>query len=261
MSIISILPFRRSSNANPSVGNIFFSSPSTNSFVFHWRTMVSDEILSFLLNIKSPSISLSGVETMNPFENNDTRMLVQEFFTKYYSDSNKRLAFIGINPGRLGSGLTGIGFTDPVNLEMNCGIKNEFNKKHELSSKFVYEMIDSFGGVGEFYRYVYITSIVPLGFTKDEVNLNYYDIKELETELTPYIKEQFEKQLPFLRRDVALCIGKGKNLKFLNELNKQEGYFEKIEVLPHPRWVMQYKLRRKQEFIDQFVEVIGSHIH
>lgn len=222
--------------------------------------MVSNEILEFLLNLKSPKVNTDGVITMNPFENESTRKLVQEFFTKYYSDSNKRLAFIGINPGRLGSGLTGIGFTDPVNLELNCGIKNEFGKKHELSSKFVYEMIDLFGGVEEFYRHVYITSVVPLGFTKNEVNLNYYDIKELEVELTPYIKEQFEKQLSFLRRDVAFCIGKGKNLKFLNALNKQEGYFEKIEVLPHPRWVMQYKLKRKQEFVDQFVEVIGSHI-
>ncbi|MGB0391767.1 MAG: uracil-DNA glycosylase family protein [Salibacteraceae bacterium] len=222
--------------------------------------MVSNEILEFLLNLKSPTVRTSGVKTMNPFENESTRKLVQIFFTKYYSDSNKRLAFIGINPGRLGSGLTGVGFTDPLNLEENCGVKNDFAKKHELSSKFVYDMIDAFGGVDQFYEHVYITSVVPLGFTKDAVNLNYYDIKELEMELTPYIKEQFKKQLPFLRRDVAFCIGKGKNLKFLNALNKQEGYFEKIEVLPHPRWVMQYRLKRKQEFVDQFVSIIGSYI-
>ena len=83
-------------------------------------------------------------------------------------------------------------------------------------------------------------------------------LKELEKELTPYIKTQFERQLKFLRRDVAFVVGKGKNLKFLEKLNKSEGYFEKLEVLPHPRWVMQYRLKQKQEFIAEFVQKISS---
>lgn len=221
--------------------------------------MNSERILKFLLELKKPDLVTPAVETMNPYENELTRELVNEFYTKYYSDNNKRLAFIGINPGRLGSGLTGIGFTDPVNLQDKCGIENSFDKKHELSSRFVYDVIDAFGGVKAFYNHVYITSVVPLGFTQNGVNLNYYDIKELQNELTPYIKEQFEKQLPFLRRDVAFCIGKGKNLKFLKNLNQQEGYFEKLEVLPHPRWVMQYRLKRKQEFVEEYVNTIGSY--
>jgi len=221
--------------------------------------LIAEQILSFILNLESPILTLDEVVTMNPSLNSETRELIRQFYTKYYVDDNKRMAFIGINPGRLGSGLTGIGFTDPVNLEKVCGIPNSFDKKHELSSRFIYDMIAEFGGTDSFYKHVYITSVVPLGFTRNEINLNYYDIKELENELIPYIKEQFEKQMPFLRRDVAFCIGRGKNLKFLEKLNKQEGYFEKIEVLPHPRWVMQYRLKRKQEFIDEFVRVISSY--
>ncbi len=221
--------------------------------------MISEQILHFLLNLKKPVLNTEDVETMNPYGNLETRDLVNNFYTKYYSDSNNRLAFIGINPGRMGSGLTGIGFTDPVNLEEQCGIENTFDKKRELSSRFVYDMIDGFGGVEQFYNYVYITSVVPLGFTQNGINLNYYDIKELEHELKPYIIQQFEKQLPFLSTDVAFCIGKGKNMKFLEKLNKEKGYFDKLEVLPHPRWVMQYRLKRKQEFIDQFVNTIGGY--
>ncbi|MGY8952865.1 MAG: uracil-DNA glycosylase family protein [Flavobacteriales bacterium] len=221
--------------------------------------MISEQILHFLLNLKKPVLKTEGVETMNPYGNLETRDLVNNFYTKYYSDSNNRLAFIGINPGRLGSGLTGIGFTDSVNLEEQCGIENTFGKKRELSSRFVYDIIEAFGGVASFYNYVYITSVVPLGFTQNGINLNYYDIKELEHELKPYIIQQFEKQLPFLRTDVAFCIGKGKNMKFLEKLNKEKGYFDKLEVLPHPRWVMQYRLKRKQEFIDQFVNTIGGY--
>ena len=220
----------------------------------------ANKIIEFFNQLESPVISTPEVEVLNPLLRKETKEIVSTFYSKYYSDNENRLAFIGINPGRLGSGLTGIGFTDPVHLESVCGIENSFNKKQELSSRFVYEMIESFGGVEAFYKDVYISSVVPLGFVKRDKNLNYYDIKELEEELTPYIKEQFEKQLPFLRRDVALCIGKGKNLKFLNALNKKEGYFEKIEVLPHPRWVMQYRLKRKDEFIEEYVQTIKKHL-
>ena len=221
----------------------------------------AENIIEFFDQLESPIVTTPEVEVLNPLFRKETKEIVSTFYSKYYSDTEKRMAFIGINPGRLGSGLTGIGFTDPVNLEKVCGIENSFSKKHELSSRFVYDMIESYGGVETFYKDVYISSVVPLGFMKRDINLNYYDIKELEEQLTPYIKEQFEKQLPFLRRDVAFCIGKGKNLKFLNALNKKEGYFEKIEVLPHPRWVMQYRLKRKDEFIEEYVQTIKKHLH
>ncbi len=220
----------------------------------------AEKIIEFFNQLESPIVTTSEVEVLNPLLRKETKEIVSTFYSRYYSDNEKRLAFIGINPGRLGSGLTGIGFTDPINLENVCGIKNTFQKKHELSSRFVYDMIESYGGLEPFSKDVYISSVVPLGFVKRDINLNYYDINELEEELTPYIKQQFEKQLPFLRRDVAFCIGKGKNLKFLNALNKNEGYFEKIEVLPHPRWVMQYRLKRKDEFIDEYVQTIKKYL-
>ncbi len=220
----------------------------------------AEQIIQFFNRLEAPKVKTKGVEVLNPLVLEETNNIVSTFYKKYYSDNNKRIAFIGINPGRLGSGLTGIGFTDPVNLKEKCGIDNSFQQKHELSSKFVYEVIDAYGGVEAFYRDVFISSTVPLGFVKDGVNLNYYDIKELEEELTPYIKQQFELQLPFLRREVAFVIGKGKNLKFLEKLNKSEGYFERLEVLPHPRWVMQYRLKRKQEFIEEFVQKIGVEV-
>jgi len=220
----------------------------------------ANKIIAFFNQLESPVISTAEVEVLNPLLRMETKEIVKTFYFKYYSDNEKRMAFIGINPGRLGSGLTGIGFTDPVNLENGCGIENSFRKKQELSSRFVYDMIESYGGVETFYKDVYISSVVPLGFVKRDINLNYYDIKELEEELTPYIKEQFEKQLPFLRRDVAFCIGKGKNLKFLNALNKKEGYFDKIEVLPHPRWIMQYRLKSKSEFVDEYIQTIKKYV-
>lgn len=220
----------------------------------------AQKIIAFFDQLKEPSVKTEGVEVLNPLKRKETTELIASFYSKYYNDKENRIAFIGINPGRLGSGLTGIGFTDPVNLEEVCGIKNSFQKKHELSSRFIYDMIAAYGGARQFYKDVFISSTVPLGFVKDNVNLNYYDIKSLEEELTPYIVEQFNKQLPFLRRDVAFVIGKGKNLKFLEKLNKKHHFFERLEVLPHPRWVMQYRLKRKQEFIAEFVTKIQNEL-
>ena len=80
-----------------------------------------------------------------------------DFYEKYYNDNNERYAFFGINPGRFGGGVTGIPFTDPIRLEKICGIPNDFEKKQELSSVFIYDMIDAFGGAAKFYKRFYIS--------------------------------------------------------------------------------------------------------
>ena len=94
------------------------------------------------------------------------RKPANSFYTKYYSDNNKRILLLGINPGRFGGGVTGIPFTDPVRLEKVCGIKNDFQKKQELSSVFIYEMIEAYGGAEKFYKQFYISAVSPLGFVK-----------------------------------------------------------------------------------------------
>jgi len=48
---------------------------------------------------------------MNPFrEFEQTLVVADEFYHKYYNDYNSRLLILGINPGRFGGGLTGIPF-------------------------------------------------------------------------------------------------------------------------------------------------------
>jgi hypothetical protein len=37
-------------------------------------------------------------------------------------------------------------------------------------------------------------------------------------------------------------------------MNERYGFFKEIIPLPHPRWVMQYRLKRMQEFIDLYLE-------
>ncbi len=213
----------------------------------------------FLAELK-PDLRLpAGAGLLFPFRDPEVARVCDMFYRKFYDDPDKRIFLIGINPGRFGAGVTGIPFTDPVRLEKKCGILNTFDKRPELSSVFIYEMIDAFGGVDFFYKHFFITAVSPVGFIKDGKNLNYYDDKDLEKSLEPFIAESMYKQLAMGgRRDIAFSIGKGKNMAFLRYLNKKYGFFNEIGVLPHPRWVMQYRLRRKREMIEEYLQKLSD---
>ena len=45
-----------------------------------------------------------------------------------------------------------------------------------------------------------------------------------------------------------------KNFKFLQRLNAENHLFEEIIPLSHPRFVMQYRLKRKDEYIRQYLD-------
>lgn len=202
-----------------------------------------------------------GVGILYPFRNPEVARVCNLFYKTFYNDSGKRIFLIGINPGRFGAGVTGIPFTDPVRLEEKCGIQNTFDKRLELSSVFIYEMIDAFGGVDLFYKHFFVTAVSPIGFIKDGKNLNYYDDRNLQQALEPFIVESMRKQLAMGgRTDIAFSIGKGKNMAYLQYLNKKYGFFEDIGVLPHPRWVMQYRLKKKDEMIGEYLRKLGKWI-
>jgi hypothetical protein len=215
-------------------------------------------VLDFHFSL-NPSIKLqNGVEWIIPFNAEETQQSMFKFFDKYYNDTKERYFLLGINPGRFGAGITGVPFTDPLKLENECGIPNQFQKRQELSSKFIYDCINAMGGTLDFYSKYYITSICPLGFLKDGKNYNYYDDRVTETLVTPFIIENIETQLSFGgNREYGFCLGQGKNYKYLKKLNETHQWFEKVVPLPHPRWIMQYRLKRKQEFLDQYVEKLS----
>ena len=199
-----------------------------------------------------------GFDILFPYDQQETMEALSSFYHKYYSDNKQRVFIFGINPGRFGAGVTGVPFTDPIRLETVCGIKNDFSKKRELSSEFVYLFIEAFGGVKTFYDKFYITSLSPLGFTKEGINCNYYDDRELQKATTPYIIENIIAQKQFGARPQAICLGQGKNFKYFQKLNENHHFFEKVHPLPHPRWVMQYRRRYLNDFIEQFLACFAS---
>ncbi|MEP2025387.1 MAG: uracil-DNA glycosylase family protein [Reichenbachiella sp.] len=220
--------------------------------------LVSDRILEFYQSLAAPAKLPKKVKTLNPYQSDDGWETTTQFYQKYYSDNNSRRMLFGINPGRFGGGITGVPFTDPLLLEEVCEIPNSFNKRAELSSRFIYEMIDHYGGPDAFYSKFYITGMSPLGFVMDGKNLNYYDLKDWQKVFEKDMIQWIKSQLTFnIDTSVAYSIGQGQNLKFLKQLNDKHQFFEDIIPVPHPRWVMQYRLKRKQEFIDEYLQKLG----
>lgn len=216
---------------------------------------IADKLIEYYSTIEKPKKLIRGVELLYPFDQAEVIEAISSFYKKYLSDNNKRTLLIGINPGRLGGGITGIPFTDPIRLIEVCGIENEFDRKPELSSTFVYDMINNLGGPDEFYSKFLITSVCPLGFMKDGKNLNYYDDKKLEKVLEKYMLNNLRWHIELVQNDeICFSLGQGKNIAYLNYLNDKYKLFGKIEALPHPRWILQYRRKRLQEFLDLYRE-------
>lgn len=219
----------------------------------------AEQILSFYKSLSFNNAVPAGVEVMNPYQDETTFDLCSKFYRKFYSDNSPRTFIFGINPGRLGGGVTGVPFTDPIKLEKFCGIDNTLEKKAELSADFIYQMIDAYGGTKLFYSDYFISAVCPLGFTKDGNNLNYYDDKELQKNAGQFIITSFQSQLKFpVNRDVCFCLGEGKNFEYFKKLNAEHRFFKKIIPLPHPRFIMQYKRKKVTDFINVYIGKLKS---
>jgi len=216
-------------------------------------------ILHFYKNLQPGFPLPTGVAVMNPFTDEAAWKLTEAFYNKFYSDTAPRRLIFGINPGRFGGGVTGIPFTDPIRLETVCGIPNDLPKKPELSSLFVYAVIEAYGGPEKFYGDFFITALSPLGFTKNGLNLNYYDDKELLKDCRPFIVQCIREQQKAIASDTdsCYCLGEGTNYKIFQQLNKEYGFFKEIIPLPHPRWVMQYRRKRLEEFVGLYIEKLS----
>lgn len=221
----------------------------------------ASKILEYMSKFDYSKIHLPpNIGIMNPYASSaNIRRINLEFYTKYYSDDHQRYGIFGINPGRLGAGATGIPFTDTKRLSQYCGIEAGEFHTHEPSSVFIYDMIIAYGGPDLFYSKYYITSAFPLGFTNTSksgktINYNYYDNKDLQDAVTPYIIEHIRSQIKFgMNTDTMFCLGSGKNYQFLKKLNDKEKLVSNIIPLEHPRFIMQYRLKEKENYIKDYL--------
>jgi hypothetical protein len=205
-----------------------------------------------------------GIRVMNPFRENPEILETSGLFYKsFFDDIYPRRLILGINPGRLGAGATGIPFTDSKRLSAICNIRLESVSTHEPSSVFVYDLIHRYGGVGKFYRDYFIGALCPLGFVRRSekgnwVNCNYYDTAELYEAVRPFILHTLREQIDFgVDRGTCFVLGK-KNAIYLKRINQEGKFFDHLVVFDHPRYIEQYKAKQREKYISEYLNLLKS---
>lgn len=226
--------------------------------------LLSDQIIRFISTLQFKRRLPQDIEVMNPYqEDAQVLQIASSFYKKFYGDNQPRKLILGINPGRLGAGATGIPFTDTKRLLQNCEIPFHGAETHEPSSVFVYRMIEAFGGPETFYKRFLISSVSPLGFVKNnngqKINFNYYDNKILENSVLPFVLETLKATIGFgINTEKVYCLGTGKNYKFLAGLNEKYRLFGEVIPLEHPRYIMQYRSKNMAEYVSKYLEVLNT---
>ena len=219
----------------------------------------ADRLLAFLTTFPRPAAPLPhGVRAVSPYQEAGPLGLLAQFAGRYYQGPQPRVALLGINPGRLGNGRTGVAFTDPAALTA-WGIANELPRRREPSSEFVQAVIVALGGPQAFYEHFFLGSLYPLVLLKDGLNYNFYDDKAVTQALWPAIRDAVRRLVTEvgLRRHAAVCLGR-RNGQYFQRLNDELHLFDTLHVLDHPRYLMQYQRRALAENVGRYVEVLGS---
>ncbi len=221
----------------------------------------ADHAIAYYESLAAPVDLPVGVSALNPYQTPAVQAIVQAFYSKFFADNRSRVFLLGINPGRFGAGVTGISFTTPQNLTRYCGIANTLAPTPELSSRFIYQVVEAFGGASAFYERFFLSSLYPLALVRDGKNYNFYDDRATTKVLWPLITESLRKQLTFgADRRIAICLGK-KNEQFLRRLNDEQEFFGKIIALDHPRYILQYRAKAVDDYVEQYIRALGEWVN
>lgn len=226
----------------------------------------SEKILTYCDNLSKIKIaSFDYYKIINPYNDcnkEQIKVITTKFYTRFYNDKKKRRLILGSNPARRASAVTGIPFEDVIHLQKETGIFIDNFYVNKSSSNFLYDVIDEYGGCEKFYNDFYMNFVFPLGISKinskgNEVNYNYYDVKQYEERFEEYIIKSIKEILQFnIDTSICYCIGSGKNYEYLVKLNKKYNFFKEIIPLEHPRFIMQYNSKNKDLYLKKYLEAL-----
>jgi hypothetical protein len=75
--------------------------------------------------------------------------------------------------------------------------------------------------------------------------------------LEPYIIETVKSQIEFgARKDYAILLGH-KDAKYFSSLKEKYKFFDRLTVLEHPRYIMQYKAKKIEHYIHIYLKSIS----
>ena len=230
------------------------------------KEFTSNMILDFDKYLSTVKIDLpEKYNLINPYNGEakyTIEQITQSFYHKFYDDSKKRRIILGSSPARRGTAITGVPYEDAAHLQNQTGIYIENFYVNKSSSNFLYDVIDLYGGPEKFYNDFYMNFVFPLGISKinskgNEVNYNYYDVKQYEERFEEYIIKSIKEILQFnIDTSICYCIGSGKNYEYLVKLNRKYNFFKEIIPLEHPRFIMQYNSKNKDLYLKKYLEAL-----
>lgn len=231
----------------------------------------AEQILQFNEKLSRRSFDLpSGFKIINPFQGDQkeqVRKVTTAFYQKYYNDTHTRRLILGSSPARRGTAVTGVPFEDAKHLQSETGIFIDKFYINQSSSGFLYDVIREYGGCKKFYTDFYMNFFCPLGLVRtnskgNEVNCNYYENKQIQKILSPFIISTIRSQIGFgLDTSVCYCIGSGENYDFLSKINNEYNLFDTIIPLEHPRFITQYNSKHKDMFIEKYLNALRDNLN
>ena len=132
----------------------------------------------------------------------------------------------------------------------------------DLRAAHLWKALSSVYSLTVFYTDFYMNFVCPLGIVRinakgNEVNCNYYENKKLQETLYSFIINAIRSQINFgIDTSVCYCIGSGENYAFLSKVNSEYNFFNTIVPLEHPRFIMQYNSKRKDVFMEKYINAL-----
>lgn len=204
---------------------------------FYHRLMKNKEAIS--------TLQKENIEILDGFIKNID--LVRKFYQTYYRHHSDRIVLCGMNPGRLGAGQTGIPFMDFHAISQLFPDVQQHVR--ERSAQLIWSVIKEFG-INNFYDHVYLTNISWLRFTKDEKNLNYY---ELPSTIQNIFTNTFIEEMKIVQPKVIIPLGVEVE-RSLRKMAKSNRLTYPVENrLPHPAVLVKKEDRPKliQQYKDR----------
>ena len=131
----------------------------------------------------------------------DNWPVIKQFDKKFYADGYPKVVLCGMNPGRRGSGKTGIPFIDFASLsKIMPGIDRNDS---ERSASFFFDIMQSIG-VEKFYRNFYVTNISWLGYQHHNKNVNYDQMPEAAKE---FVYRMFRWEMEYVNPVKIISLG------------------------------------------------------
>ncbi|MBC8124497.1 MAG: DUF4918 family protein, partial [Candidatus Kapabacteria bacterium] len=88
-------------------------------------------------------------------------------------------------------------------------------------------------------------------------NINFYDDPSLHQSIVPFVISSLKAQHGAgLRSDRCIVLGTGKLKTFTEREVRQTMGYEHIVYLEHPRFIMQYRRKHIQMYVDKYLDAI-----